>query len=103
MTNALALQPDAVVVSRPFMQERALDIGDLLEVDIRSAGEEYKINLQIVGALDYFPRWYPEDDGALFLGNLDYLFEQAQLELAHRVIARVGPGIRRPPIHARAL
>ena len=91
LTNALALQPDAVVVSRPFMEERALDIGDLLEVDIRSAGEEYKINLQIVGALEYFPRWYPEDDGALFLGNLDYLFEQAQLELAHRVIARVGP------------
>ena len=62
-----------------------LEIGDLLEVDIRSAGEVYKINLQIVGALEYFPRWYPEDEGALFLGNLDYLFEQAQLELAHRV------------------
>ena len=92
LTNALALQPDAVVVSRPFMEERALDIGDLLEVEIRSAGEVYTINLQIVGALDYFPRWYPEDDGALFLGNLDYLFEQAQLELAHRVIARIGPG-----------
>ncbi len=91
LTNALALQPDSVVVSREFMEERALDIGDLLEVDIRSAGEVYKINLQIVGALDYFPRWYPEDDGALFLGNLDYLFEQAQLELAHRVIARIEP------------
>ncbi len=91
LTNALALQTDAVVVSRPFMEERGLDIGDLLEVDIRSAGEEYKINLQIVGALEYFPRWYPEKDGALFLGNLDYLFEQAQLELAHRVIARISP------------
>lgn len=91
LTNALALQADAVVVSRAFMEDRALDIGDLLEVDIRSAGEVYKINLQIVGALDYFPRWYPEEDGALFLGNLDYLFEQAQLELAHRVIARIGP------------
>ena len=91
LTNALALQPDAVVVSRPFMEERALDFGDLLEVEIRSAGENYTINLQIVGALEYFPRWYPEDDGALFLGNLDYLFEQAQLELAHRVIARIGP------------
>ena len=91
LTNALAVQPDAAVVSRAFMDERALDIGDLLEVEIRSAGETYTINLQIVGALDYFPRWYPEKDGALFLGNLDYLFEQAQLELAHRVIARIGP------------
>ncbi len=92
LTNAMALQADAAVVSRQFMEERALDIGDLLEVDIRSAGETYTINLQIVGALEYFPRWYPEKDGALFLGNLDYLFEQAQLELAHRVIARIGPG-----------
>ena len=91
LTNALAQQPDSVVVSREFMEDRALDIGDLLEVDVRSGGDIFKINLQIVGALDYFPRWYPEDDGAIFLGNLDYLFEQAQLELAHRVIARIEP------------
>ncbi len=89
LTNALALQPDAVLVSREFMQQRALDIGDLLELDVRSGGETFKVNLQIVGALDFFPRWYPEKDGTLFVGNLDYLFEQAQVELAHRVIARV--------------
>lgn len=91
LTNALAQQPDSVVVSRKFLEGRGLEIGDLLEVDVRSGGEVYKINLQIVGVLEYFPRWYPEKDGAVFLGNLDYLFEQAQLELAHRVIARVGP------------
>ena len=91
LTNALALQPDSVLVSREFMDRRALDIGDLLELDVRSAGEVFKINLQIVGELNYFPRWYPEKDGALFVGNLDYLFEQAQIELAHRVIMRVSP------------
>ncbi len=91
LTNALALQPDSVLVSREFMENRALDIGDLLELDLRSGGEVFKINLQIVGELNYFPRWYPEKDGALFVGNLDYLFEQAQIELAHRVIMRVGP------------
>lgn len=92
LTNALAQQPDSVVVSSEFLEGRGLEIGDLLEVDIRSGGEVYKINLQIVGALEYFPRYYPEEEGALFLGNLDYLFEQAQLELAHRVIARIEPG-----------
>ncbi len=92
LTNALAMQPDSLVVSREFMQNRALDIGDLVEIDIRSGGDVFKVNFQIVGALDYFPRWYPEEDGALFLGNLEYLFEQAQLELAHRVIARIEPG-----------
>jgi putative ABC transport system permease protein len=91
LTNALALQQDSVLVSREFMEKRALDIGDLLELDLRSGGEVFKINLQIVGVLDYFPRWYPEKDGALFVGNLDYLFEQAQIELAHRVIMRVEP------------
>ncbi len=92
LTNALAMQPDSLVVSREFMQNRALDIGDLVEIDIRSGGDVFKVNFQIVGALDYFPRWYPEEDGALFLGNLEYLFEQAQLELAHRVIGRIEPG-----------
>ena len=92
LTNALAQQPESVVVSREFLEGRGLELGDLLEVDVRSAGEVYKINLQIVGALEYFPRYYPAEEGALFLGNLDYLFEQAQLELAHRVIARVEPG-----------
>jgi len=91
LTNALALQPDSVLATREFMEQRALDIGDLLELDVRSAGEVFKINLQIVGELNYFPRWYPEKDGALFVGNLDYLFEQAQIELAHRVIMRVSP------------
>ena len=89
LTNALALQQDAVLVSREFMETRALDVGDLLELDVRSGGDTFKVNFQIVGALEYFPRWYPEEDGALFVGNLDYLFEQAQLELAHRVIMRV--------------
>ena len=91
LTNALALQQDAVLVSREFMETRALDVGDLLELDVRSGGDTFKVNFQIVGALEYFPRWYPEADGALFVGNLDYLFEQAQLELAHRVIMRVEP------------
>ena len=91
LTNALALQEDSVLATREFMEQRALDIGDLLELDVRSGGEVFKINLQIVGELNYFPRWYPEKDGALFVGNLDYLFEQAQIELAHRVIMRVTP------------
>ena len=91
LTNALALQQDAVLVSQTFLRERALEIGDLLELDVRSGGDVFKTNFQIVGALDYFPRWYPDRDGALFIGNLDFLFEQAQLELAHRVIARIEP------------
>ncbi|MDE2857387.1 MAG: ABC transporter permease [Chloroflexota bacterium] len=102
LTNALALQQDSVLVSREFLDQRGLDIGDLLELDIRSGGDVFKINLQIVGSLEYFPRWYPEDDGPLFVGNLDFLFEQAQQELAHRVIARIEPEFD-PRVFTRAL
>ena len=91
LMNALAERADAALASRSFVEERGLEIGDLLELDVRSGGEVFKINLQIAGMLDYFPRWQPQDEGALFVGNLDYLFEQAQLELAHSVIARVSP------------
>ncbi len=102
LTNALALQQDSVLVSREFLEQRGLDIGDLLELDIRSGGDVFKINLQIVGSLEYFPRWYPEEDGPLFVGNLDFLFEQAQQELAHRVIARIDPEFN-PSVFSRAL
>ena len=102
LTNALALQQDSVVVSRGFLEQRALEIGDLLELDIRSGGEVFKINLQIVGSLEHFPRWYPEEDGPLFVGNLDFFFEQAQQELAHRVIARIDPEFD-PSAFSRAL
>ncbi len=89
LLNELALQPDTVLVSKEFMDERGLDEGDFVQVEVKSLGETFTFNLQIVGAINYFPRWYPEEDGPLFVGNLDYVFEQAQAELPHRIIARV--------------
>ncbi len=91
LLNALAVAPDTVLVSRQFMQDRALASGDFIQLDISSSGATIPVSLQIVGAFDYFPRWYPEDDGPLFVGNLDYIFEQARTELPHRIIARIDP------------
>lgn len=89
LLNALAPEPDTVLVSRDFMEARGLTIGDFIQVDITSYGETIPMNLQIVGALDYFPRWYPAEEGTLFVGNLDFVFEQAQTELPYRIIARI--------------
>ena len=89
LLNNLAIDRNAVLVSREFMRDRELDVGDFVEVDVRSGGETFTLALQIVGAIDHFPRWYEEDEGPLFVGNLDYLFEQAQIELTHLVLARV--------------
>ena len=90
LMNALATQPDTVLVSRGFMEERALEIGDFIQIDLSVSGTTFPLDLQIAGIVDYFPQWYPESDGALFVGNLDYTFEQAGTELAHRTILRVG-------------
>jgi putative ABC transport system permease protein len=92
LANALALQPDAVLVTQEFMEARNLGIGDLIRVDVRPVGDVVPLNLQIVGSFEYFPRWYPENDGPLFVGNLDYIFEQAGIELPHVILTRTAPG-----------
>ena len=89
LLNALATQPDTVLVSADFLESSSLTVGDFVEIEVTSGGEDVLLNLQIVGVIDYFPSWFPEDDGALFVGNLNYLFEQAQGELTHRIIARI--------------
>ena len=89
LLNGLAVRADSVLVSRDFLEEQSLEIGEFLQIEIRSIGERIPLSFQIVGTIDYFPRWYPEDDGVLFVSNLDYLFQQAQIELPHRIIARI--------------
>lgn len=89
LLNNLAIQPDSVLVSREFMQDHGLDVGDFVDVDVNSSGETFSLTMQIVGELDYFPRWYGEVNGALFVGNLDYLFEQARIELPHYTLVRI--------------
>ncbi|MBN1286734.1 MAG: FtsX-like permease family protein [Anaerolineae bacterium] len=76
LTNALALEPDAVLVSGAFMREHLLNVNDTVRVVVELYGESYEFDLRIVGGVDLFPGWYPED-GPLFVGNLDYLFELA--------------------------
>jgi putative ABC transport system permease protein len=89
LLNNLAQSPDTVLVSSGFMQERSLDVGDYLEIEINSAGEKFTLNVQIVGMIDHFPRWFEEEDGPLVVGNLGFLFEQARIELPHQILARI--------------
>jgi putative ABC transport system permease protein len=91
LLNALAIKPDTVLISRDFMEDRKLKLGDFLQMDIKIIGETIPVSLQIVGTFNYFPHWFPEEDGPLFVGNLDYLSEQGQTELPHRIIARISP------------
>ncbi|MBN1563006.1 MAG: ABC transporter permease [Anaerolineae bacterium] len=88
LLNALATQNDTVLVSRDVLESTSLQEGDFIRLEVRSYSDTIPVELQIVGVLDYFPRWFPQEDGPLFVGNLDYLFEQAGGELSHVVLAR---------------
>ncbi len=95
LMNALATQNDTVLVSRDLMESTSLQEGDLIRLEVRSSGGTVPLTLKIVGTIDYFPRWFPEEQGPLFVGNLDYVFEQAGRNLFYLVLARTDEGFDR--------
>ena len=70
LTNRLALNSMGVLVSRSFVEETGLQVGDDLFVFVE--GISRPIRFSISGVLDYFPTLYPED-GHFFVGNLDHI------------------------------
>jgi putative ABC transport system permease protein len=82
LMNRLALQEDGVLVDRDYLARNVLRVGDPLTVRVSTTDTTEKIELKIVGAVDYFPTWYPEDEEGtyipLFVGNLEYLYQQLE-------------------------
>ena len=76
LMNALAMERRGVLVPADFMKQNVLNIGDEIQVVVTTYGQNNVINMKIVGTFTYFPGWYPSE-GPLFVGDLDYLFEQA--------------------------
>jgi putative ABC transport system permease protein len=74
LMNQLAMNPDGVLVSNTFKEEYGLQYGDLIPLRIDAHGDAVTTDLRLVGSFDYFPTWYPEEDGNLLVGNLEYLF-----------------------------
>lgn len=93
LMNALASVPESVIVSRQFMQDSSLVLNDFVRLNVQVGQTQIPMTLQIVGVVDYFPFWYEGEDGPLFVGNLDYLFEQAGTELDYMIVARTTPDI----------
>jgi putative ABC transport system permease protein len=77
LMNALAVTPDGVLVPRTFMGRHALRVGDTFRMTVYTYGQPNELDMKIAGGFDLFPTWYPEEDGPLFVGDLDHLFEQA--------------------------
>lgn len=80
LMNALAIAHNGVLLPRSFMNEYALSVGDPLRVTVTAYRQETDLFLVIVGSFDLFSAWNPRW-GPLFVGNLDYLFEQMGAEL----------------------
>ncbi|MBN2047615.1 MAG: ABC transporter permease [Anaerolineaceae bacterium] len=76
LMNRLAKNPDGVLVSREFLIRYNLKEGDLVQVQVNAYGARASMEYRIVGVVDYFPTWYPEE-GDLMVGNMDYLFSTA--------------------------
>jgi putative ABC transport system permease protein len=54
-------------------------------LDVNLGEARVELFPQIVGFFDFFPTWYPQEDGPLFLGNLEALFTQAGGEFPYEV------------------
>ena len=88
LTNLIASAPNAVLVSSSFMEESNLEVGDTFRLDLNLIDLDFEYDAQIVGVVDYFPEWYPSEDGPLFVGNLDYVFGQTGSEFPYNVWMR---------------
>ena len=92
MMNALALAQDGVLLPRNFMAQHALQVGDTLQVTVNTYGQRTESTFTVVGGFDLFPTWYADDDGPLFVGNLDYVFQQAGGQFPYNVWLTTEPG-----------
>ncbi|HNT77682.1 MAG TPA: ABC transporter permease [Anaerolineae bacterium] len=102
LMNALAVTRNGVLIYKPLMDQHALYIGDTIHVIVTMYGQNTEVELQIVGTFDLFPTWYPSE-GPLFVGNLDYLFEEAGGQFPYTVWLKTAPGADLASLGAKGL
>jgi putative ABC transport system permease protein len=96
MMNVLALNRSAIIVTQEFLAANRLRVGEPLNMNISSSGLTVPLSFTIAGTYNLFPEdAIREDDRAtLFIGNLDYLFENAGTPLPYDVLLSVEPGAK---------
>lgn len=93
LMNALAVTPDGILLPSKFMRENSIREGDSIVVRISSYGQRAEMTMTVVGRINFFPTWYPEDEGPLLVGNLDYAFEQMGGTYPYDVLVSNSPGM----------
>jgi putative ABC transport system permease protein len=92
LMNNLAAQENGVLVTADFMRSHGVSVGDTIQVLVNTFESNTRLDMKVVGRLDMFPTWYP-DQGRLFVGNLDYLFESAGQQFPYQVWLKTDPAI----------
>jgi putative ABC transport system permease protein len=93
LMNALGAVPNGILVPRSFLAQTGLREGDTLQLAVSTDISQAKMDTRIVGCFNLFPTWYEEEAGPLFVGNLEYLFEQAGGQSPYQVWVRTDPDI----------
>lgn len=95
MMNDLASAPNGVLVPAEVLTTHYLNIGDTIRLTVDTSGQRADIDFKIVGVFELFPTWYPtdEDQGPLFVGNLDYIFQEAGGQFPYNVWLRTDPSV----------
>jgi putative ABC transport system permease protein len=88
LMNALAVSQNSVLVSRQTLAQNGLAVGDRLRIAVEALGSKTDLDVVVAGGFDLFPTWYPQQ-GALFVGNLDYLFEKVGAQVPYDVWLKV--------------
>ena len=78
LMNRLAIDHSAMLVSPNFMSDHRLQVGDTVTLRISAWGGQAEAKFIIADAVRYFPTFYPDnnENRYLFVGNLDYLFQE---------------------------
>jgi len=78
LMNRLALDNSALLVSPNFLSDFSYNVGDRIDLAVSVWGERRTISFIIADVIYYFPTYYPSDEDSkyLFVGNLEYIFEQ---------------------------
>src|SRR5919202_929397 len=97
LMNALAVNPNGILVSRQYLRQQGLNIGSKLNLQLHDVETAQSVPFVVVGELNYFPTLYPED-GPFFVANADYLFEAEGGLFPYEVWLNVTPGTTKQQI-----
>ena len=102
LMNALALAPDGVLLSRAYVQDSDLSIGDVIRIQVAIREQRREVTTwtvdldpKVVGTFSLFPTWFTVDQAGrpvpLCVGNLDHLFDQASAQFPYDVWLETEP------------